>query len=94
VLDERERRTILITFIAGIIALIPQGLVPLGIKIDGSDSKVWFLALHLPEAWQWPMIVFMVLLGLTLLGLTVRTWMRARQRVGAPAPELVVSPGR
>lgn len=84
-LDERERRNVLTTFFVGIIALFPQGLVPVGITIDGSDSKVWFLALYLPEAWRWPVMVLMISLGVVLLALTARTLLRARRAPGRPA---------
>ncbi|MFF0308842.1 sensor histidine kinase [Streptosporangium sp. NPDC004379] len=52
----------------GWLPLFPQGLVAMCMKIFGSDAKSWFLALHLPEPWQWPMIVFNILLGLTMYG--------------------------
>jgi ABC-2 type transport system permease protein len=48
----------------GIVGLFPQGLVAMGIKLNGSPDKVWFLALHVPDPWQWPVIVAMVLIGL------------------------------
>jgi hypothetical protein len=51
----------------GSIMLIPQGLVPLFIKLSGSSSRGWFLALYLPTAWQWPVIILMLLLGSTIL---------------------------
>jgi ABC-2 type transport system permease protein len=44
--------------------VFPQGLAPLGIKLSGSRAKVWFLALHVPEPWQWPVIAVMILIGL------------------------------
>ncbi|MEU8363772.1 hypothetical protein AB0C27_47905 [Nonomuraea sp. NPDC048882] len=48
--------------------LIPQGLVPMVMKIFGFENPVWFLALHLPPIWQWPMIIFMIALGLLMYG--------------------------
>jgi ABC-2 type transport system permease protein len=48
----------------GILGLFPQGLVPLAIKLNGSPDKVWFLALHVPEPWQWPVIAIMIVIGL------------------------------
>ncbi|MFI0421406.1 hypothetical protein [Spongiactinospora sp. 9N601] len=50
-------------FLIGCIALFPQGLVPLGMKVTGEIAPVWFLALHLPPVWQWPVIAIMVVLG-------------------------------
>jgi hypothetical protein len=73
----------------GSIALIPQGLVPLLIKLSGSSSRVWFLALYLPTAWQWPVIVSMLLLGLGILGAMIplylshkKVWQRLQTEKG------------
>ncbi|WP_343948679.1 sensor histidine kinase [Nonomuraea longicatena] len=43
--------------------MFPQGIVPGIMKIFGNEDKVWFLALHLPEPWQWPTIIAMTVLG-------------------------------
>ncbi|MEV0643652.1 hypothetical protein AB0I28_00165 [Phytomonospora sp. NPDC050363] len=67
----------------GIIALFPQGLVPLGIKLDGSPDKVWFLALYLPEAWQWPTIAVMILIGLAGFGGMFAVYRAETRRVRA-----------
>ncbi|SFJ50040.1 Putative sensor [Streptosporangium canum] len=48
----------------GWLPLFPQGLVPMVVKIVGGEESSWCLALYLPEPWQWPMIVFNILLGL------------------------------
>ncbi|MDB1090391.1 hypothetical protein PJ985_22845 [Streptomyces sp. ACA25] len=48
----------------GVLGLFPQGLVPLAIKVSGSTDRVWFLALYMPDAWQWPVIAGMIVLGL------------------------------
>ncbi|MFB4276290.1 sensor histidine kinase [Nonomuraea sp. MTCD27] len=44
----------------------PQGIVPAIFKIIGFDEKSWFLALHLPEVWQWPVILGMISLGVIM----------------------------
>jgi ABC-2 type transport system permease protein len=60
-----KRQTLMWASMAvGIVGLFPQGLVPLGIKLKGAQDKVWFLALHVPEPWQWPVIAVMVVIGL------------------------------
>src|SRR5690606_33677783 len=46
--------------------MFAQGFVPMTYKIMGSDEKAWFLALHLPEPYQWPVIAGMILLGATM----------------------------
>ncbi|MER5324512.1 hypothetical protein [Streptosporangium roseum] len=51
--------------------LFPQGLAPMVFKILGVRDPVWFLALHLPEAWQWPTIAFMIALGLLMYGYAI-----------------------
>ncbi|WP_031070791.1 hypothetical protein [Streptomyces sp. NRRL S-118] len=61
-----QRQTLMWTAMAvGLIGLLPQGLVPLGIKLSGSPDKVWFLALHVSDPWQWPVIAAMVLIGVS-----------------------------
>ncbi|MEV5827697.1 hypothetical protein AB0L25_19215 [Spirillospora sp. NPDC052242] len=56
--------------------LFPQGLVPMAFKIIGVEDRVWFLALHLPEVWQWPTIACMIALGLLMYGYAVLIPMR------------------
>ncbi|MEU4232748.1 histidine kinase [Nonomuraea sp. NPDC026600] len=43
--------------------LFPQGIVAGIFKVFGVEEKAWFLALYLPEPWQWPVILFMITLG-------------------------------
>jgi signal transduction histidine kinase len=43
--------------------MFPQGIVAAIFKIFGVDEKTWFLALHLPGPWQWPVIGLMIALG-------------------------------
>lgn len=52
----------------GVLALFPQGLAPLGVKLSGSTDRVWFLALYMPDPWQWPVIAGMILIGLAGFG--------------------------
>jgi hypothetical protein len=49
------------------IPLIPQGLVPAVMKLTETPTRSWFLALYLPDAWQWPLIAAMLALGLAML---------------------------
>ena len=69
-----RRRLLWCSLFTGCIALFPQALVPLLIKLSGGHARVWFLALYLPGAWQWPVITLMFLLGLASLGLAARIW--------------------
>jgi ABC-2 type transport system permease protein len=64
----------------GSIALFPRGLVPLAIKLTGGDTKVWFLALYLPDAWQWPTIGLMILTGSVLYRVAFRIYRDAAAR--------------
>ncbi|HEX4811852.1 MAG TPA: histidine kinase [Nonomuraea sp.] len=50
----------------------PQGFVAAIFKIFQIDEKTWFLALHLPGPWQWPTIIFMILLGVTMHTMAIR----------------------
>ncbi|MGW6497868.1 sensor histidine kinase [Nonomuraea angiospora] len=44
----------------------PQGIVAGVMKTFGIGEKSWFLALHLPGPWQWPVILGMITLGLCM----------------------------
>lgn len=70
------------------ILIFPQGIVPLIFKLTGSDVRVWFLPLYLPSPFQWPAILAMIALGLTLAyaAVTIQRQHKAGQRrYGAPA---------
>ncbi len=60
------------SFFVGCIALFPQALVPTLMLASGNVAKVWFLALYMPPAWQWPVIAMMYVLGLASFGLAAR----------------------
>ncbi len=60
------------SFFVGCIALFPQALVPLLMKASGKIAKVWFLALYMPDAWQWPVIALMFVLGVASFGLAAQ----------------------
>ena len=49
------------------IPLFPQGLVPAVMKLTETPTRSWFLALYLPDAYQWPLIAAMIALGLAML---------------------------
>ena len=69
-----RQRLLWCSLFTGCIALFPQALVPLLMKLSGGHARVWFLALYLPGVWQWPVITLMFLLGLASLGLAARIW--------------------
>ncbi|MEW9531708.1 sensor histidine kinase [Microbispora sp. NPDC049125] len=60
------------------IPLFPQGLVTMGLKLAGVRVKSWFLAMHVAEPFQWPVIIGMILLGGAML--TTGVVLSARQR--------------
>lgn len=64
------------------ITLIPQGLVAIGHLLAGSDARIWFLALWLPEPWRWPTAVGFVVLALALAALAVSIYRRGGRRLG------------
>jgi hypothetical protein len=64
------------------IPIFPQGLVPAIMKLTESPTRSWFVALYLPDAYQWPLIAAMLALGLAML------------RAGMSLACLRVSPGR
>jgi hypothetical protein len=53
----------------GIVLLVPQGVVPLGLGLLGSDTRSWFLPQHLPEELRLPVSVAFIAIGglITLL---------------------------
>jgi ABC-2 type transport system permease protein len=56
----------------GSLAMFPQGLVPIVLKLTGNDdTKVWFLAMYLPGALGWITAFAMVAVGLTLYGVAI-----------------------
>lgn len=50
----------------------PQGIVAGVFKILGVEEKSWFLALYLPEPWQWPAIAAMICTGVCMYVLSIR----------------------
>jgi len=64
-----ERRRALAGVCLGLcwIPLIPQGLVAGIMKSIGTPTRSWFLALYAPDAYQWPLIVAIAALGMTML---------------------------
>jgi ABC-2 type transport system permease protein len=49
------------------IPLFPQGVVPLWMILDGSENRLWFLALYLDDPWRIPVAAAFTLLGLAML---------------------------
>jgi ABC-2 type transport system permease protein len=84
----RHRRSLLWTSVlVGCIALFPQGLVPLAMKLADDVARVWFLALYMPEHLQWPTIALMLVLGAAALSLALWIYRSElkRHRIGRAA---------
>jgi ABC-2 type transport system permease protein len=65
----------------GAIPLFPQGVVPAIFKLtDNTDTKSWFLALHLPPHWHWPTITTMTALGLTMYTYGTLTYLTPKKK--------------
>lgn len=47
--------------------LVGQGLVPMILKLESTKAKAIFLAFYLPHVYQWPFIIAMIAIGLSLL---------------------------
>jgi ABC-2 type transport system permease protein len=62
----------------GMLALFPQAIVPAVMKLSGDVARVWFLALYMPDPWQWPTIAFMAVLGIGALALAARAYATRR----------------
>jgi hypothetical protein len=54
------------------IPLVPQGFVPLVMKLSGSINRAWFVALYLPASYQWLMIAAMLAVGSSMLVTALR----------------------
>lgn len=65
-------------WIACWIPLFPQGIVPLWMILDGSENRLWFLALHLHDPWRVTVAVAFTVLGLAML--TIGTVVPLRYR--------------
>ncbi|PZG21031.1 hypothetical protein [Nonomuraea aridisoli] len=84
-----KRQTLMWSGMAvGVLGLFPQGLAPLGIKLSGSQAKVWFLALHVPEPWQWPVIAVMVAIGLAGFWAAHQVYRTEKSRLQAASSRL------
>ncbi|MEU8837275.1 hypothetical protein [Streptomyces sp900116325] len=71
-MPKHRQRLFWSTFSVGCVALFPQALVPLLMKLSGKAARVWFLALYMPGPWQWPVIALMFVLGVASFGLAAR----------------------
>ena len=67
-----------VLLLAGALLVFPQGLAALGLKLSGSESRVWFAALYLPEPWPVAAAIAAIVLG---LGAWYLAW-----RISRPAP--------
>lgn len=54
----------------GIIFTLPQGIVPIMLKLSGVKVRSWFIALYLPENVQLLICIFFVLAGVSALIIT------------------------
>lgn len=76
-----ENTVMMLSWVVGILALVPQGLITMAFKLTGNnDVRVWFLAMYLPEPWGWLTSIAMVLFGGCLLLLAVTVYKRAAAR--------------
>lgn len=75
----------------GALALFPQGLVPVILLLTGADTRSWFLAMHLPEAWRGPGALMMLLLGGYLVYVSFRLVLphgpSSQEAAAHPAPD-------
>ncbi|MEU3170337.1 hypothetical protein [Streptosporangium sp. NPDC006930] len=72
----KHRIAVIFCYSVAWLPTFPQGVVPMTFKIFGVEDRLWFLALHLPSAWQWPTIIFMITLGFLMYGYAILIPMR------------------
>jgi ABC-2 type transport system permease protein len=75
-LSPRDQLVLRTAITVGMIALFPQALVPVVMKLTGNVAPVWFLPLHLPAAWQWPAIAAMAAVAAAAFAVAHRTYRR------------------
>jgi hypothetical protein len=75
-LSARDQLVLRAAITVGMIALFPQALVPVVMKLTGNVAPVWFLPLHLPPAWQWPAILGMLAVAAAAFAVAHRTYRR------------------
>ena len=68
-----------IAWTIGCLLTFPQGIVAAGLRLSGSASRSWFLALYLPRPWQWPACILMITVGLMILSLVARMFWQGRK---------------
>lgn len=73
-----------VLWIACWIPLFPQGLVPLYVIVDGGGTKLWFLALHLPDPWRVPVALAFTLVGLAMIYVAALLRKRYERALGQP----------
>jgi hypothetical protein len=59
---------------AGAVALMGAPGIAVGLELTGGVARVWFLALYMPDPWQWPTIALMATLGIGALVLAARAY--------------------
>ncbi|GAA4958860.1 hypothetical protein [Actinoplanes utahensis] len=72
------------------IPLIPQGLLPLFMIFNGSESRIWFAALYLSDPWRIPAAAAFIALGTAMLTLGILIPIRhdrAEPEIPADRPE-------
>ncbi|NGO70082.1 hypothetical protein [Streptomyces boncukensis] len=88
VLTKRQEATVVLSWIFGSLALVPQGLLPLLFLLSGQQAKSWFLALYLPHPWSWVCAAVMIPIGLALYTRAIRLSSgRSRRPRNGQSPE-------
>jgi ABC-2 type transport system permease protein len=88
----RRRAIVYACLTLGWVPLVAQGLVPAYLSWAEPEQRSWFLARHVPSAWQWPTIAVMVLIGLVVLGIGWQQLGRARAESARTEPSEAPDP--
>lgn len=78
-LNKKQMTLVYTLFTLAPILLFPQGIVAGVFKLVNLDNKAWFLPLYLPDAWQWPAIAVMIVLGLSFFWVAHKMYQRANK---------------
>lgn len=78
----------------GAIALLPQGIMPVVVKLGDLGFRSWFLALYVPGPLQWPVAIAMIVIGCLFCHRAIKLSRTPLPKTGEPAEPMKTAAGR